>query len=306
MRRLLLVANPSASGFTGAVFREVTAILSETYDVTAAWPDNPEEARHAAEDAAAVGYHAVVAMGGDGVVHHVGNGLVHTDTALGVIPVGTTNVVARILDLPKNPKKAARALATAQPVRIPVAHIATESPGAARSEYALFSLGVGFDADVVTIAEQRPYSKVRFGSIHYARTAVGRLFGHYRTKPPNLRVECNGDGVDAVTLLVQVHDLFTYFGRIPLAISHDPVDGLTAAAIERVAPVPAAGILGRLSLRRDLGAMKGVTIWQNFHKLVVQADPQAPFQADGELLGSTGGLEVTPVPAALLVLTPEG
>ena len=184
MRRLLLVANPSASGFTGALFRDVSSILSETYDVTAAWPDGPDEARHSAKEAARTGYDVVVAMGGDGVVHHVGNGLVHTDTALGVLPVGTTNVVARILGLPRNPKKAARAIAEARPERIPVAHIATESPTEARSRYAIFSLGVGFDADVVTIAEQRPYAKVRFGSIHYARTAVGRLFGHYRTKPP--------------------------------------------------------------------------------------------------------------------------
>jgi len=214
-------------------------------------------------------------------------------------------VVARILGLPHNPKKAARALATARPERIPVAHIATESPTEARSRYAIFSLGIGFDADVVSIAEQRPYSKVRFGSIHYARTAVGRLFGHYRTKPPNLRVECRGDAVDAVTVLVQVHHLFTYFGRIPLMLSHEPTDGLTAAAVERVAPLPAAGILGRLGTRRDLGKMKGITVWQDFHKLVLHAEPQSPFQADGELLGLTGGLEVTPVPAGLLVLTPE-
>ena len=305
MRRLLLVANPSASGFTGALFREVSSILSEAYEVTAAWPDGPDDARHSAEEAARSGYDVVVAMGGDGVVHHVGNGLVHTDTALGILPVGTTNVVARIVGLPRNPKKAARSLATAIPERIPVAHIATESPNGARSRYALFSLGIGFDADVVTIAEQRPYSKVRFGSIHYARTAVGRLFGHYRTKPPNLRVECRGDAVDAVTLLVQVHHLFTYFGRVPLALSHEPTDGLTAAAVERVAPLPAAGILGRLGTRRDLGKMKGITVWQDFHKLVLHAEPEASYQADGELLGLTGGLEVTPVPAGLLVLTPE-
>ena len=38
-------------------------------------------------------------MGGDGVAHHVGNALVGTDTALGLIPVGTTNVLARILGI---------------------------------------------------------------------------------------------------------------------------------------------------------------------------------------------------------------
>ena len=142
MRRLLLVANPSASGFTGALFREVSSILSEAYEVTAAWPNGPVDAPHTAEAAARSGYDVEEAMGGDGVVHHVGNGLVHTDTALGILPVGTTNVVARILGLPRSPKKAARALATAVPERLPVAHIATENPEGARSIYALFSLGI--------------------------------------------------------------------------------------------------------------------------------------------------------------------
>ena len=71
MRRLLLIANPSASGFTGAALRDVTATLSAGFAVDQEWPDGPEASRHAASKAAVASYDVVAAMGGDGVVHHV-------------------------------------------------------------------------------------------------------------------------------------------------------------------------------------------------------------------------------------------
>ena len=305
MRRLLLVANPTASGFTGALHRDVVAILSEAYEVTRAWPDGPAGAREAAADAVEEGFDAVVAMGGDGVVHHVANGLVHSPTALGLIPVGTTNVLARIYGVSSRPRKAAEAILDAEITTMPVAHVATESAAAARSEYALFSLGVGFDADVVAIAETRPHSKLWFGSLHYARTALRQAFGSYRGRPANLRVECQGDSVDAVAAFVQIHDLYTYFGAVPISLSTEPAEALTAIAIEKVSAPVVASIASRLASRRDMAQTRGAHVWHDFTKIVIRAEPSAPFQADGELLGATDDLEVTPEPDALLILHPR-
>ena len=304
MRQLLLVANPAASGFTGAIHRDVVTILSETFEVTKVWPGGPAEARAVAGDAARDGYEIVAAMGGDGVVHHVANGLVHTKTALGIIPTGTTNVLARLYDVPLKPRKAAALLCNGTVAAVSAAHVATESQSAARSEYALFSLGVGFDADVVASADSRPHSKLWFGSLHYARSTLGQAFGAYRKRPANLRVECAGERVDAVAVFVQIHDLYTYFGAVPISISTTPADSLTAVAVEKVTTPIIATIAGRLVARRDMTQTRGAHAWHDFSKLVVQADPATPFQADGELLGTTDGLEVTPEPSALLVVRP--
>jgi diacylglycerol kinase family enzyme len=65
-----------------------------------------------------------------------------------------------------------------------------------------------------------------------------------------------------------------------------------------------ASVAGRLAARRDLGETRGAHVWRDFSKLVVHADPVAPFQADGELLGTTDGLEITPEPEALRVVRP--
>lgn len=304
MRRLLLIANPSASGFTGAALREVEATLATSYKVTTAWPNSPAESRQTAADAAESGYSVVAAMGGDGVVHHVANGLAFTGTALGVIPTGTTNVVARILGIPTNPGKAAYRLITGRQRLITLAHIATESQLAARSEYAVFSLGMGLDADVVAISDQRPTAKYHFSSLNFAAIATGQVLGKYRTRLPDMLVQCDGIRVHAATVLVQIHDSYTYWGRVALRIDPEPVDGLTAVAIEQVSPTKAIGLAARGLMRRPMSRQKGAHVFTELEKLIVEADPPARFQADGELLGTTDSVEITPAYDALAVVVP--
>ena len=107
MPRLLLCANPAASGFTGGLHREVLARFRDTFDVHSEWPRTPADTRTLSSEAANDSIDVVVAMGGDGVVHHVANGIGGSDVALGIIPAGTTNVLARLLGVPAKPRKAA-------------------------------------------------------------------------------------------------------------------------------------------------------------------------------------------------------
>ena len=305
MRRLLLIANPSASGFTGAALRDVEAKLGDAYAVTTAWPNGPAEARQAAADAAEDGYSVVAAMGGDGVVHHVANGLAFTGTALGVIPTGTTNVVARILGIPMKPSKAANALVTGQPRPLTLAHIATESSIAARSEYAVFSLGMGLDADVVSIADRRPAAKYYFSSVNFPAIAVNEVVKRYHSRLPDMLVECDGQTVHATTVLIQVHDLYTYWGRVPLRLTQEPGDGLTALAVERVKISRAIGLASRGVARRSMAKQRGAHVFADLEKLLIHAEPAAQFQADGELLGRAEDVEITPAYDAITVIAPN-
>lgn len=285
--------------------REVEGTLSDAFEVVTAWPNGPAESRQAAADAAANNYSVVVAMGGDGVVHHVANGLAFTGTSLGIIPSGTTNVVARILGLPMSPKRAASQIVTGQRKLVSLAHIATESPLAARSEYAVFSLGMGLDADVVAISDRRPAAKYHFSSMNFAAIATKQVVTNYRSKYPDMLVECGGERVHASTVLVQVHDLYTYWGRVPMQLTPDAGDGLTAVAIERVSATGAIALAARGIARRPLERQRGVHVFHEFEKLIVHAEPGAQFQADGELLGTTGSVEVTPAYDSLSVIAPD-
>jgi diacylglycerol kinase family enzyme len=62
MRRLLLVVNPSASGFTGSMLRDVRGELAESFEVETVWPEGPDESREAAADAAKEGFEVVAAV----------------------------------------------------------------------------------------------------------------------------------------------------------------------------------------------------------------------------------------------------
>lgn len=302
MRRLMLVANPSSSGFTGSLFRDVLSTLGRDFAVIPVWPINPAETRERAAEAAAQGIDVVAAMGGDGVVHHAANGLVGTTTALGIIPAGTTNVLARLAGAPRDPRKATAALNGASPLPTRVVRVTSDSGTGARSEYALFSIGVGFDADVVEIAEQRPESKVWLGGLHFARAAAGRVLGPYRRKAPDLTITVDDESIEAIAFFAQVHRLYTYLGRLPIRLASADGSAPAAGAITKLDLFTAVRILARIAARRELSRLSAVRVWPQFDRATVTADTGAPFQADGEHLGHATSIVLDPLDDALLVL----
>jgi YegS/Rv2252/BmrU family lipid kinase len=110
------------------------------YNVTVYYTQYAGHAYELAKEAAATGVDVVVAVGGDGTVNEVGRALVHTDTALGVVPCGSGNGFARHLGIPIGIKSAIEFINKAQPVDIDYGKI---------NEQPFFcSCGMGFDAVV--------------------------------------------------------------------------------------------------------------------------------------------------------------
>ena len=102
---LLLVVNSSARRSPPGA-RVVTRALAD-HDVTVAETTRRGHATRLAQGAAADGVDVVVVLGGDGTLNEAANGLAGTDTALGPLPGGSTNVFARTLGLPDDPIEAA-------------------------------------------------------------------------------------------------------------------------------------------------------------------------------------------------------
>lgn len=305
MRTLLLIANPAASAFTGGLHRTVVAILRKSYEVEAIWPISANEVEAAAMKAAHQGTDVVVAMGGDGVVHHVVNGIAGSSTALGIIPAGTTNVLTRILGLPSKPVSAARFLAADNPViEVPLAKVESTTGSATTIRYATFATGVGLDAEAVKAADLEPYRKYRFGGIHYARTAASVVINNFVGRSPNLRVESDSRAADAVSVLVQIHAPYTYFGRLPLAVTRRHPEHLAVLIIERISLIRVPSILINAALGRDFGRVKGVHVWEDVRRLAITADPPGFLQADGEWLGEATTLDITSAPRAVRVMAP--
>jgi len=305
VRRLVLIANPAASAFTSALYRDVVRILTGPFDVTTVWPEGPAESRQAAADAAAEGYDVVVAMGGDGVAHQAAGALSGTSTALGIVPAGTTNVLGRMMGLPAKPRPAAERIARGSLRSISLARLAVSGTDGSTTDVVMFAAGIGFDAAVVERAEREPLRKIRFGPLHYARSALAVAAGPYRTRLPHLRVEeAGGRRADAVTVIVQVHEAWTYFGPLQMRLAPERErPDMTVLVVDRLGMRRTLGLVTRALARRDLGRMSGVQVWDGVERLSIDADPPAWIQADGELLGRAAQITVDARGESLLVIT---
>lgn len=144
VREAIIIGNPKAGRNRGKdhLKRCAEILRSGGLDVEV-WPT--ERPQHATELASLAGARLVVAAGGDGTVNEVVNGL-ETDATLGVLPLGTANVLARELGLPLNPEAACKRILTGRESHIDVG-VATDCTGKERRFTCM--AGMGFDAHVV-------------------------------------------------------------------------------------------------------------------------------------------------------------
>lgn len=170
MREAALIYNPISGQHTGrrrAALEAVAARLEAGgVAVRRRETDGPGSAAALARAAAEEGCDTVVVCGGDGTVHQALQGLVGTETALGVVPFGTANALAASLGLAGDPARAAEKLLGARPVRIPVGVIGYRNRmGEERERYFLVAAGVGPDAQLM--AEMDPGLKRKLGYLLY-------------------------------------------------------------------------------------------------------------------------------------------
>ena len=147
-----------------------------------------EQARAAAEN----GFDALIACGGDGTANEVLNGLMSSSRrpALGVIPLGSGNLLATDLRLPRNPVAAAQSLLRYQPREIQPGMITSQISAGEYKRYFIVAAGVGSDAELMyrTAVE----SKERWGrNAYFLEMARMTVHGNY----PMFQVEWeDGDG----------------------------------------------------------------------------------------------------------------
>jgi diacylglycerol kinase family enzyme len=282
------------------------ATLDRVADVTSIWPASPTEATERARECAEQGVDIVVAMGGDGMVHHVTQGVVGTEASLGVIPVGTTNVFARLMGIPSKPVKAARLLVERLQVqRVGVATLTLQRGSTETIHHAIFACGFGLDAAVVQRAEREPYRKYRFGSIHYARSAFGTALQDFPGRKPHVTVNAGSRAALATAAMIQFRDMYTYFGRIPLKLATSAPAPMSVLVVKRLRRRRIPRIAATVLAGRDLETIPDLEVWREVALFDLKADPPVEVQADGEALGMVDGGSVEWAPDALAVIAPR-
>jgi len=256
------------------------------------------DAERAAREAARNGYEAVLAAGGDGTVNEVVNGLLATGMPgealpLGLVPVGTQNVLAHELGLPVADLDATLALLRAGRTR-------RIDAGLAGGRHFVLMAGFGFDAQVVREV-LRPV-KALLGPAAYAFATVGAL-ATYRSTQVRLRLD--GEEVRSEAFLVVVANAASYaYRQIKLAPFAALDDGwLDVCVFERARGdrVGFATQMMAVLARRHLRDPR-VRYYRGKH-LVLESDPPIQGQMDGDTFGETP-IEIFVVPRALPIFVP--
>ncbi|HEX7287520.1 MAG TPA: diacylglycerol kinase family protein, partial [Candidatus Angelobacter sp.] len=128
-----------------AIFRSA-GVQAETCATT-----HPGSAIEQARQAAQAGFDTVIACGGDGTLNEALNGIMRsgTRTVLGVVPLGSGNLLASDLRLPADPSAAARRLLVSQAREIQPGVITSSTPAGPEKRYFFVAAGVGSDAELM-------------------------------------------------------------------------------------------------------------------------------------------------------------
>lgn len=160
------------------------------------WTQHAGHATQLARQAAKDNYDVVVAAGGDGTINEVVNGLATSNTALGVIPFGTANLLASELGIPPDVNLACQVIARGETRRIDTACV--------NDRHFTVMAGIGFDAHVVSQVDTR--IKSRWGALAYPLIALRELL-RYPFRRIRVRTE-QGQDLQAFFVFVQNTKLY--------------------------------------------------------------------------------------------------
>ena len=233
-----------------------------------------------AASAVRAGARHVVAVGGDGTVHEVANGLLRDTTApggtqhaaplLGVVPIGTGNDFAKLCGVYRHgPVHAVRRLVTARSAAFDV--------GRVLDEYFVNSAGVGFGAEVVRVRNAMPRLS---GFLSYL-VPVLRAFARFR--PPRLDIRASGFGETGYMMMVEICNGTTAGGSYRFAPAALPADGRLDVCVVRRVSLPRFLLAVPRVMRGTHGTMREVALFQTRSITVRSLEGPVVLHLDGEL-----------------------
>jgi len=294
--KTLLIVNPAARhGVTAELVPFVTGLLDGQVDYDLAVTERPG---HAVEVAAAASdYRTVVAVGGDGTVFEVLNGLMRlapTDRpALALLPTGSGNDYRRTLGISADLATAARQLIGGSRRSIDV--------GVVNGQYFANSVAVGLDARVTAKAVELKARTGWSGMMLYMRALFVVLFRQFHAHPVTLSID-GSPPTRRDLLLVAATNGPTYGGGFKITPAARPDDGLLdICVIERVT-LPGALLRLPFVVVGHHGWMRPVTL-ERHRSVVIDSDVPIEGQVDGEVTLASR-YEISVLPDALEVIVP--
>lgn len=296
--RVAVIANPAAGPSWRRQPPDVTAariahlLRQHGCDGDVLVTAGPGHARRLAEDALKSGSELVVAWGGDGTINEVASALLRGRAALGIVPMGSGNGLAREIGAPRNRGEALRAALTGADRMI--------DAGELNGRAFFNAAGVGFDAHVAAVFASSAGRTRGFAS--YAAVTVRELC---RYQSGEYVIGANGQPERTCgALLISVANTRQWGNGARIAPAALMDDGRLDLVIVRA--VPPVWVLAN-TWRLFAGS---ITAWsavetRQVHAATIRCTPPAAVHVDGEPAGRLDSIDLRVIPAALRVRVPR-
>jgi diacylglycerol kinase (ATP) len=304
--RALILDNPRARLADSDWRRSAIPEIETRYVVEFATPRDAMDLVRCARDAAAAGVAVVVAAGGDGTINAVAQGIRGTPSALGILPLGSANDLAREIGVPRHDIAAAARLIAKGRAR-------SSDLGSVKGRVFCTVGGIALVARAtlaVTRFKQRSALARRsadlLGGGVYRISATAALLAA-RDLDEEMRLDYrDAESGERRQLDVRASTLFvanrrTLGGGLVLPVATDPNDGVLEICVVPARP--------RLSLMLNFGRLssglpipRGVLEVLRVSEAVLETTREEAFVADGELLATGRRFEIGILPAALRVI----
>ncbi|MDR1124403.1 MAG: diacylglycerol kinase family lipid kinase [Elusimicrobiota bacterium] len=286
----IFIINPK-SGVGGRLEELKTAVKTRFPRADIVLTRRAGHAKELAAQAAAEGRPRLIVCGGDGTINEAAQGLALSQTALGVIPLGSGNGLARELGAPlDNFAAACNNILTARPLRCDL--------GRANGEYFINLAGLGLEADIAAAFDERGKTGAR-GKWPYFKIGA-REFFNYRA--PRAAVEFDGGKTINLRPLTLVFSNGRQYGSgfkiAPRASFNDGFLDMTVVESQNIARL----LLGLPNFFKEgLSPVEVRKFWR-LKKAAVHIDGNFNYHIDGEPRRAKNLLEIETAPAAISLL----
>ncbi len=288
---VLVLANPIAGAGAGRTRAEALAGLlrARGHEVECFLSDGPDAiAERLALPDALAGVELLVAVGGDGTLSDLVNSLpVAAAVPLAQLAVGTANMLARELGLPRTPEGVADLVERGRVRRIDL--------GRAGERRFVMNASVGYDAMVV-----EAIARGRRGTLSFRAYARPMLDVLTRYREPELQVRVEDDAAIPAGIAI-VSNLRNYGGLFTVAHAAAPDDGLLDVV---AGPARKRDLVGYLAAGLGSGMTRSDSVlFRQARRVRIDSAEPVPVQLDGDLRGTTP-VEIEVEPGAIAILAP--
>lgn len=211
--KIFLIVNQYAGHKEGAKAVEIVIpfLRKNGCIVEFACTESPGHATELASKASADGFDLVVAVGGDGTVNEVAQGLIGTNTPMGIVPMGSGNGLARELGISMNMRKSAHTLIEGKTLHLDVCKL--------NDQRFLCTSGIGFDAQIADLMSKGSSR----GFLRYIQLVVKESIFH---KSLNIKMKIDGKLVEQAVFLMTFANASQFGNNAYIAPSASMTDGL--------------------------------------------------------------------------------